>query len=689
MMGEVLIKLSSLLLDILNDLCIFAALLLLLNILVQRFWMTRLQPVKLQIMYGVAQGGAGTVLMLSGFELRPDFILDLRYLCIAAAARFWGWQASLTAAIVIVLGRWLLFGLNMPAAVSALLMGTVCGLIAETVKPGGKQWACMNIFCIITTASVIGLVLEGDSIPQVLASFLIAGAVAGLATHLMLSFTEKSGKLQQQLQESTDKYESLVNNVKAVIFQTDAQGRWVFLNEEWTRVTGRPVEESLGKRYDAGLHPSDKALSQYYFEPLYRREIDYCHHEMRCQGIDGEQLWIEVHGHAIIDGGGCFTGVFGTISDITKRKQAEQSLIESEERYRLLVETSPEAICVFSMEETIVFYNEACARLLGYQDGRLMNQSIYAFVPREQVEIISRGVQRVFAEPRHIAGLEFMCRREDGTLLNLETSAAYIKFNGKPSIQVIFRDNTERKQLHDSLMQAKARSDEASQAKSDFLAAMNHELRTPLNGVLGFAQLLKMGVAKLPDSDRLVQDADKIITAGNHLLTLINDILDLSSIEAGKMRVRHIPVGLGSLLEDCVQVMQPLARERSIVIINKLESLEAVVLADPVRLRQVLFNLISNAIKYNRSKGTVTLMGQSADGIYRLTISDTGIGIPPHKAERIFDPFYRAHASPEIEGTGIGLTLTKRLLALMDGNITMESDGRSGCVFNVELQQIA
>ncbi|PZD94691.1 hypothetical protein DNH61_17220 [Paenibacillus sambharensis] len=688
-MGEFLIKLSTLLFDILNDLCIFTALLLVLNILFQRFCLTRLRPVKLRIKYGLAQGGVGTLLMMSGFELGPNFVLDLRYLCIAAAARFWGWQASLTAALVIAVSRWLLFGVHVPAAVSALLMGAACGLIATFVKPGWKQWACMNVFCIVITSSIIGLMFDGGKMPEVLASFLLAGITAGLVTHLLLSFTEKSGQLQLQLKESTDKYESLVNNVRAIIFQTDAEGRWVFLNEEWTRVTGRAVEESLGERYDAKLHPSDKVLSQHYFEPLYKREIDYCHQEMRYQGNDGEQLWIEVHGRAIIDKNGHFLGTFGTISDITKRKQAEQSLIESEERYRLLVETSPEAICVFSMEETIVFYNEACARLLGYQDADLMKESIYTFVPREQVELIRKGVQRVFAEPRHIVGVEFMCRRRDGSMLALETSAAYVKFNGLPSIQVIFRDNTERKQLHDSLMQAKARSDEASQAKSDFLAAMNHELRTPLNGVLGFAQLLKMGVAKLPDSDRLVQDADKIITAGNHLLTLINDILDLSSIEAGKMRVRHIPVGLGGLLEDCVQVMQPLAGERGITIMNELGSLEAIVLADPVRLRQVMFNLLSNAIKYNRTNGTVTLSGHSADGIFRLSVSDTGTGIPPNKAERIFEPFYRAHASPEVEGTGIGLTLTKRLLALMDGNITVESDGHSGSVFNVELQQIA
>jgi len=251
----------------------------------------------------------------------------------------------------------------------------------------------------------------------------------------------------------------------------------------------------------------------------------------------------------------------------------------------------------------------------------------------------------------------------------------------------LLQEISERRRIEQDLVKAKNTAQKANVAKSDFLSRISHEFRTPMHAVLGFAQLLEIDREE-PLSLSQLERTQQIIQAGKHLLALINEVLDLARIESGHLKLAITSINLHELNEEAVTLIKPLAQEHGIHVINNISKQpETYVQADPVRLKEVLLNLISNAVKYNREKGFVTVgLEKISDEKVTISITDTGPGISDDKQNDLFEPFNRLNANQELaDGTGIGLSITKKLIELMKGSISVESKVGEGACFSIEL----
>jgi PAS domain S-box-containing protein len=369
--------------------------------------------------------------------------------------------------------------------------------------------------------------------------------------------------------------------------------------------------------------------------------------------------------------------------------------------YRQLIDTAPDAMVVVGPDSRILFVNLQTEAMFGYERRELLGESLDVLIPDRFRKTHFRHVERFVAQPtlRPMgSGLELFGRRKDGSELPIEVSLSPLQTEQGMTVSASIRDISERKRLEaevrleqgrrsTELSEARALAEAASAAKSEFLSSMSHELRTPLNAILGFAQLLVRDQRE-PLSARHKLRVEHILKGGEHLLRLINDILDLSRIEAGGLSLSTEPVSVAEVLDEVERTLQPLAQRYQI----ELERLALprdlpLVSADRTRLLQIVMNFGSNAVKYNRPLGKVVFEVAAPDESHvRIGVRDSGIGIPRDKQSSLFQPFQRAgQETGPIEGTGIGLVITKRLAHMMRGDVGFESEPGRGSTFWVTL----
>jgi len=376
-------------------------------------------------------------------------------------------------------------------------------------------------------------------------------------------------------------------------------------------------------------------------------------------------------------------GYAAVYSDITQRVAAESKIIRSEARFRAIAEASGSGIFISPIDQYELLYcNSGAADMFRSTTDELKRIDPETwFVEPSDFKRLSREVR----DKHRVERFEAMLKRVDGETMWGLISGERIEYGDQKAVLFLVTDIGHLKEVEDELRLARDEAELANRAKTEFLSRMSHELRTPLNAILGFAQLMHRD-----PNNPLVQEhqegVEYILRSGRHLLDLITDILDFASIEAGKLEVGVESVELEELVGECLPVLAPMAGVKGISITTDL-SRNLVVKADSTRLQQILLNLLSNAVKFNRTGGMVLVSADAMpNGKCRISVQDTGVGIPKEKWDGLFQAFNRLGAEKgEIAGTGVGLSICRQLIELMGGTIDFDSEVGVGSRFWIDI----
>lgn len=547
---------------------------------------------------------------------------------------------------------------------------------------------------------------------------------------------------QKKLKNTLREYEfqKLAMDQHSIISITDANGNITYINHMFCDISGHSEEELIGNNHR--LIKSDEHNDEFYsnlWQTISKGEV--WHGEIKNRTKDGNDYWVESTIVPFLDDAGIPYQYISIRTDITKIKNAELEQIQSQKRlqeqntslailtnreklflkdkypaYRKITElvsetlhidrssiwffdnkkdtlsceyiydsnnSAPETKLCLNIKSFPVFLSSLTKERIIVARDALSNPitqelSEYYLSPFNIKSIMAAGI---YYEGNCIGTICFESVNENRKWWPedknyITTIADYI---------ALLTEQWERQIIQDQLVIAKEKAEKASKAKSDFLSRMSHELRTPLNAIIGFSQLIDLKPENLSTTQK--DGMREILNAGRHLLELINGILDLSAVESGKMQVTIEPVDPQKIIYECLQLISPLVQKRSITIVNSItDGTNPSFLADHNKVKQVIINLLSNAIKYNINNGKIFISSNSDNNVVSLVIEDTGYGIPDDKMSSLFKPFERSGSGyHHIEGTGIGLAISKNLMKLMGGSIGCTSTVGVGSKFWIKL----
>jgi PAS domain S-box-containing protein len=536
---------------------------------------------------------------------------------------------------------------------------------------------------------------------------------SGVVTQILGSTDDvtESRIADQILRESEERFRSLFERSNVGFSLTSPTGQ-ISANRAFADMLGYASEAMSGFTWRDITHPDDVELTQRKLDELVSGEADSVRFEKRFLRKNGSVVWADMHQTVRRDAEGRVENVICGILDITERKRAEEELRESEERYRLLAESSQDFIFIIDRDDRVRYVNNAAAQVLRRSPDDVVGEPRVELFGAETSAAIGVSLDRVF---------------ESGDTLNSETELTYpsgsawittmlvpIK-DGHDNVTAVFgvsRDITERKRAEEEILrlntgleervqertgelssankelnETNLRLEEATRAKSDFLASMSHELRTPLNSIIGFSRIMLQGLAgELNEEQR--KQLGMINNSGRHLLELINEVLDLAKVESGQDQPTIRKVGVGAVARDMFDTVMPMAEAKGIEMRWTCPEGLRLIRTDKLRVGQILLNLMGNAVKFTEHGFVSVTVSQDDSGV-AITVEDSGCGIAAEDLERVFDDFYQvsSHVSAKSEGTGLGLTVSRRLAESIGARIEVTSESGRGSAFTLHIPE--
>ena len=511
----------------------------------------------------------------------------------------------------------------------------------------------------------------------------------GVIVGAIESFTDLTDlkKKDDALKESEAKYRDLVSGMNEGLIAIDEKGYITFVNPKLCELMEYSHDELIGSHITDFFDEENRQILRSELENHAMGNNSQC--ELTWRTKTGKMIPTLMSSSPIFTNG-VYQGSYGVITDLSRVREAETL-------YRTVLDAASRSKVGFALVQDIdgieakhVYVNDYYCELTGYTREELSQISAHELVhPSMRDVVVDRYQRKMRGEdlPRYNE-IEFVKR--NGETVTVGLSSAVATYNNKPAFIYYLTDNTLEKQMRDELKRAKEEAESANRAKSEFLANMSHEIRTPMNAVIGFSDLLLSIVTDRQQRDYL----ESIKTAAGNLLTLINDILDLSKIEAGRIEIQYEAVDPVQLLNEVKQVFELKISEKGLRFMIDVESDLPSLMLDETRLRQVIFNLVGNAVKFTEEgyiKITVETERRRREALdLRIMVEDTGIGIPKDQVDRIFESFTQqeGQSARKYGGTGLGLAISKRLVELMNGEISVTSRVGEGSTFTILLRDV-
>ncbi len=497
-------------------------------------------------------------------------------------------------------------------------------------------------------------------------------------------------RVEEALVDSEQRFRDLAESSTDWFWELDANLRFTFVSDRVRQVLGVGVSHFLGRSFDeVGMASEDAATREFQFG-LIRGRRPFRGFVFAFSGRDGADgaLYVEMSGRPTFDQTGDFTGYRGTATDITQLKRQGQELEAQSTLRQAIIDNMAQGVAVFDGEEVLVALNRQARILLD-----LPGTEIFPGVANLELVVLHLAVQGEFG-PGRVAGKverrlarlrgfpdqNFLHSRPNGQTLEIRSTAM-----PGGGLILTMADVTERKKAEDTLREAKDAAERGNRAKATFLANISHELRTPLNAIIGFSELMKHEIFGPLEPGAYRGYVDDIHESGMHLLELINDILDMSKAEAGMTDLQNSSVDVAVLVQSSVRLMSRRAEEGGVRLETNLPATLPHLLGDERRLRQIILNLVSNAVKFTDTGGMVSVVAWTAEDGFHLDVRDTGIGMTAEELVQVMEPFVQADSrlSRKYEGTGLGLPLANALVAAHGGSLSLTSKVGQGTIASV------